>query len=499
MKESIGDRRSNFKEILVKNQLIVLFSVTLFVLAFALRVYGLSSSPDIFGDEVLYTNVALKLPQFGHLVELNSPWFIHPPLFYALQSIFFQLTGISELTLSNVFTARLTSCLYASLAVVVVFIWITKISEIRVGAATAFVLMLEPYALKYSRIGLLESLVMLFAIVALVFFARANSENNLKNYVIGGIFFGLAMLTKELALFVIVIIAMYWWLTKFAAKTKIKIKGPLTFIATGLIMYLGYIIWALSIDASTFLRTKYYLLERALWIVRDQGYTTPGYSAFTTDLISTVNMYLITYILIGIATLASAYFLTRERNKFTLLLTSWFIGAVIFFGAIGAHNSQFFIYITIPAAIIAGYIISKFAFKQIYRNKKVLFAWLMLLFVVIGYNTMVWVFVDGGNDTAVSQSINWVQTNISNGEKIWVPQYTYQFLSTNYQIVNKESYPTLNSIQGQGIHYFITSPRWAYLADNSTLNYILENGTCMAVFYGQSIKEIEIYYVSIPV
>ena len=277
-----------------------------------------------------------------------------------------------------------------------------------------------------------------------------------------------------------------------------RLKEPLTFIATGLIMYLGYIIWALSIDASTFLRTKYYLLERALWIVRDQGYTTPGYSAFTTDLISTVNMYLITYILIGIATLASAYFLTRERNKFTLLLTSWFIGAVIFFGAIGAHNSQFFIYITVPAAIIAGYIISKFAFEQIYRNKKVVFAWLMLLFVVIGYNTMVWVFIDGGNDTAVSQSINWVQTNISNGEKIWVPQYTYQFLSTNYQIVNKESYPTLNSIQGQGIHYFITSPRWAYLADNSTLNYILENGTCMAVFYGQSIKEIEIYYVSIP-
>jgi hypothetical protein len=263
-------------------------------------------------------------------------------------------------------------------------------------------------------------------------------------------------------------------------------------------MYLGYVIWALSIDASSFLSTKYYLLERALWIVRDQGYTTPGYSAFTTDFISTVNIYLITYILIGIAAFASAYFLVRERNKFTLLLTSWFIGSVIFFGAIGTHNSQFFIYITIPAAIIAGYMIAKFAFKQIYQNKKVLFASLMLLFVVIGYNTMVWVFVDGGNDTAVSQSINWVQTNIANGEKIWVPQYTYQFLSSNYQIVNKEAYSTLNSIQGQGIHYFITSPRWAYLADNSTLKYIRDNGTCIAVFYGQSTKEIEIYYVSNP-
>ena len=161
----------NFREILVKNQLIIGLSVTIFVLAFALRVYGLSSNPDIFGDEVLYTIVAFKLPQFGHLVAFNSPWFIHPPLFFALQSIFFQLSGVSELTLPNVFTARLTSCLYASLAVVVVFVWITKISEIKVGAATAFVLMLEPYALKYSRMGILESLVMLFSIVALIFFA----------------------------------------------------------------------------------------------------------------------------------------------------------------------------------------------------------------------------------------------------------------------------------------------------------------------------------------
>ena len=309
----------------------------------------------------------------------------------------------------------------------------------------------------------------------------------------------MAMLTKEVALFIIVIIAVYWLLTKFVAKTKTNIKGTIMFIATGLFIYLGYVIWALSIDASSFLSTKYYLLERALWIIRDQGYTTPGYSAFTSDFISTANIYVITYILIGVAIIGSTYFLVRERNKFTLLLTSWFIGSAVFFGGIGAHNSQFFIYITIPAAIIAGYLIAKFAFEQIHRNKKVLFAALMLFFVVIGYNTMVWVFVNSANDTAVTQSINWVQTNIANGEKIWVPQYTYQFLSTNYQIVNKEAYSTLNSIQGQGIHYFITSPRWTYLVDNSTLNYIRDNATCIAVFHGQSTQEIDIYYVSNPI
>ncbi len=498
MREPTVDGASKFKEILVKNRLIIGISFATFILAFTLRVYRLSSSPDIFGDEVLYANVALKLPQFGNLVAFNSPWFIHPPMFYILQSIFFQLTGVNGLTLSNVFTARVTSCLYASLAVVVVFVWIAKISKIKVGAATAFVLMLEPYALKYSRMGLLESLVMLFAIVSLVFFSRANSENNLKNYVFGGIFFGLAMLTKELALFVTVIVAFYWLFTRFVAKRKIKIKGTLMFIGTGLAIYLGYVLWAISIDASTFLNTKYYLLERVFWIIRDQGYTTPGYSTFASDFTSTINIYLTTYILIGAATITSAYFLLKERNNFTLLLTSWFIGSAIFFGAIGAHNSQFFIYITIPAAVLAGYMITKFAFEQIHRNRKVTFAALTLFLVLICYSTMVWVYIDGGDDTAVSQSINWVQTNIANGEKIWVPQYTYLFLSSNYQIVNKESYPSLDSIQGQGIHYYITSPRWTYLANNSTLNYIRENGTCIAVFHGQSTQEIKIYYISNP-
>jgi hypothetical protein len=81
---------------------------------------------------------------------------------------------------------------------------------------------------------------------------------------------------------------------------------------------------------------------------------------------------------------------------------------------------------------------------------------------------------------------------------MYIAIYAKDLYPEKDQIVNKESYPSLDSIQGQGIHYYITSPRWTYLANNSTLNYIRESGTCIAVFHGQSTQEIEIYYISNP-
>lgn len=488
---------SSFSALLHKNRVLILVGAALFLLAFVLRALNLSSSPDVFGDEALYTNIAVTLPQYGHLEAFGSPWFVHPPLYYIFQSGFFQLTGIRSVTLANVFTGRYTSVLYSSLAVVAVFVWITKISDIGIGALTAVVLTIEPYALKYSRIGILESLVMLFAIIALYFFANANSRPGLKNYVLGGVFFGLALLTKELAVFLIVVIAVWLLLTRYIAKSKVNVKGTTVFLVTGLLMFLAYVIWALSIDASVFLNTYYTLLERSLWIVRDTGYTSANYVSFTSDFISNANLYLMTYLMLGLAAVASVYFILKERNNFTLLLSSWFIGSAIFFSAIGIHNPQFLVYVTVPAAVISGYIISEFVFGPVRRNKKVIFAAVLLLFVIIGYNMEVWAMVDGGNDTAFSQSITWLQANVPKGQNILTSDSAYSYFLINYRVYSTLN--TMNAIQGFDIHYYILLPRFDYYLSQNLIVYIQTNGRLLASFSGQSTGEIYVYYIEDPV
>ena len=167
---------------MAKNRIPIFVGAALFVLAFFLRVWRLSSAPDIFGDEVLYVDIAVKLPQFGQLMAFGQPWFVHPPLFYMLQSAFFQFLGIKGVNLANVFTARFTSAFYSSLTVLVVFALVTKISNIKIGAISAVVLAFEPYALKYSRLGLLESAVILFVVLALYMYYSADGGQNARNF-----------------------------------------------------------------------------------------------------------------------------------------------------------------------------------------------------------------------------------------------------------------------------------------------------------------------------
>jgi 4-amino-4-deoxy-L-arabinose transferase-like glycosyltransferase len=494
-------RKINLRGIAVKNRLIVGLSIIIFALAFTLRAYGLSSTPDIFGDEILYTNLATTLPHYGHLVAFGSPWFAHPPLFFATQSVFLQLTGVYSANLASVFVARATSCLYASLSVVVVFLLVTKMGGITVGGLTAFLLTVEPEALKYSRIGVLESAVIFLVILALYFFYRANTKpNNLTSYVVGGVFFGLALLVKEVAVYLLVIVAVWLLISRYINKLKVNTKGVIAFILTGLAMYSGYVIWALNVDASAFLGTNYYLIERALWIVRDTGYTAPtALVPIFSDITGAASIYLISYILIALAIVSSAYLLLKERNRSTSMLASWFIGSALFFAGIGTHNSQFFVYIIVPATVIAGYTLAKFALEvdRRFRYSNVV---IVLIFTMIFYNVGVWVVVDGGKDNALSQSVYWIQENIPHGATIWV-DYTFQYLLDDYKIASLQGHnlgeckSDLNVIRGQNINYFIFSPRWGSTADLLIRDYAVERGQLVAQFKGQSLISVDVYYV----
>ena len=495
--EHVGNPHT-FLSLLTKNRLLISISILLFALAFFLRVWRLSSTPDIFGDEVLYTSIAVTLPQYGHLVAFGSPWFVHPPLFYILQSSFFQLSGINGVTLTNVFTARLTSALYSALTVAFVFIWIAKISDYRIGLVTAFVLMVEPYALKYARIGILESLVILFIVISLYLYGRANANSihNLKLFVLGGVFFGLALLTKELAIYLLVVVAVWLLLTRYVVRIKVNMKGTIVFLVTGLLMFLGYVVWALYVDASAFLGTYISLINRALWINTNSGYGTSGYPSLTSDFFGSADIYLMTYVLLALSVVSCVYLLYKDKSQSAILMTSWLVGSAIFFGALGIHNPQFFVYLTVPVAVVAGYTLSKIAFGiSIPKRKLRITAGVMVLvFIIIFYNLGVWFYVDGvGTDNAFSQSTAWVQANVPKGQNIFTSNSAYSNFLIGYQIYSAPN--TMNAIKGLDIHYFILSPRFDYYLSQSLIAYIQTNGTLLASFNGRSLGQVNIYYI----
>lgn len=500
--EEPSNKPQGFSSSLAKNKIPISIGILLFALSFFLRAWRLSSTPDIFvSDEALYVNIAIKLPQYGQLMAFGSPWFVHPPLFYLLQSAFFQLSGINSVTLSTVFTSRITSAFYSSLTTLAVFVLVTKISNYKIGAISAIVLAFEPYALKYGRMVLLESVVILFVVLALYMYNSADIKSDMKKFFVGGVLFGTALLIKELAFYLLFVLAVWVILSHFVTKTRFNIKGTIAFVSTGIVMYLGYVIWALSNDAPAFLSTNFVLLERVTWIVRNTGYTAPNYTSFYSDLTGAMNIYLMTYVLFVLSVVSCVYLLYRYRDRTSVMFTSWLAGSAVFFGGIGIHNAQFITYLTVPAAVISGYTLAKFVSEYRKLNprlKKLSYAALMLLVIIISYNVFVWYSVHGvGTDNAVTQSINWIQSNVPSGEKIWT-SYGYQYFLPQYKICDLGSLSNLQLLKDQGIHYFVFSPRWTTNVNKSILDYV-EGGQLVAVFYGRSNQQIDIYYIPQPV
>ena len=492
------EKPSSLKSVIIKNLVPIIIAIILFAVAFFLRTWRISSSPDIFSDEILYADIAIKLPKYGFLMAYGLPWFVHPPLYFLLQSAYFQLAGIGSVTLSNVFSARLTSALFSSLTILFVFFFITKISDYRIGTFSALVLMFEPYALKYARIGILDSALVLFIIVSFYIFTEANNTKDVKKFVLSGVLFGLALITKELALSLLVILAVWYLLTRFVTRNNISTKGILIFLANGFLIYLIYVAWALSIDAQIFIATNLSLMERSLWIVSNTGYTSPNNISFLSDFLSTTSIYLVSYLILALALVSCFYLLYKNKNKTEVFLTSWFIGSVIFFAAMGIHNPQFFVYLTVPASVVTGFTLSKIGLRIPQRKKIISYGALLLLFLIIFYNLGVWMVVDNGTDNSVSQSVAWVQGNIPKGQTIYVDNSDFSYLLSNYNIKVSDSNTsknTLDSIKGQNIHYFIFTTKLKYELNLDLLTFVQTKGTIIASFSGRSLGQTDIYYV----
>jgi 4-amino-4-deoxy-L-arabinose transferase-like glycosyltransferase len=472
-----------------------------------MRVWRFSAAPDIFGgDETLYNEVAFNLSKYGKMavgvwsVQPKS-WFIHPPLFFLIQSAFFWLAGITQETIQNIYLARLPTSLWASLAVLVVFVWITKATDLKFGAATALLVMLEPYFLKYGRIGILESLVLLLVVTSLYFFWRADGSGKLADRVLAGVFFGLALLTKELAFYLLFVLVVWVVFARYFTKTKIR-KLALS-ISIAIVMYLSYALWALAVSAQTFISDSTYLLVRILWIATPTGYTNPQYVPFATDFLQTASIYIATYVLLAMALVASSYLILREKGRTSVLLSSWFIGSAAFFTLIGVHNPQFFVYVTVPAAVVDGYALSKLHLgspslpKPNWKHAK-LASYLIGIFLIIliAYNSNVWYTYYGvGTDNAYLQSVQWAQTNIPQGSKI-LASYSYRYFLTGYTVFVASS---LGEIKGQGIHYIIVWPRALYRYTPELQNYIMTNGKLIETIPGVSLREVDFYYIQNPI
>ncbi len=143
-------------------------------------------------DEVIHLNGALNLLSGNFNIYINNSFY--PPLLDSVTAFSFNLVGVS------LFSARLVSVLFSLLSLWVVFELANIMYGEKVGVLSAVLLSIMPGYFWLSRITLLETMLLFFILLALLFFYLWMKNKQDRYLFFSGFAVGLGFLTKYQAI-----------------------------------------------------------------------------------------------------------------------------------------------------------------------------------------------------------------------------------------------------------------------------------------------------------
>lgn len=147
----------------------------------------------IFADETIYINWANRIIKGfeGPFISLNDG---KPPLFIWMISIW-------SIIFPNLFFAgRFASVFIFFLFLVFILFFYKKYHSQSYGIISALILSLSPFILFHARMSLMDSSLAIFLSIAIIFWLTPKLKYN---YILSGVFFGLAYWTKTPAIFLL--------------------------------------------------------------------------------------------------------------------------------------------------------------------------------------------------------------------------------------------------------------------------------------------------------
>jgi 4-amino-4-deoxy-L-arabinose transferase-like glycosyltransferase len=185
--------------------------VVLLVFSTVFFVY-LGSDPLWAADEQTYSQWAFHMFKTGEYLEpwgFGGPalWIGKPPFFMWLMSLSYQLFGV------NNFATRFWNPIFGALSLVLVFYLGKKLYNLPVGFLSAVVLGTFNLFFMFSRHAMTDVPFTFFVVASLYFMVLSEKTEHTKHYVVlSGLFFGLALMTKQIIALLIPIIAFVYFL-----------------------------------------------------------------------------------------------------------------------------------------------------------------------------------------------------------------------------------------------------------------------------------------------
>ncbi len=214
------------------------------ILAFSTIFFiNLGNGPLWPSDEQWYSQWAFYMVRTGHYLTpwafgMTNLWIAKPPLNMWLISLAYQIFGV------NNFASRFFGAVLGSLSLVLVFYLGKKLYNRYVGLLSALVLGTFTTFYVFSRLAMTDIPLVFFMLGSIYFFVLSEKSENANRYAIfSGLFFGLALMTKQVEALLIPLI-----LISYLVATKVNLRFFFTkrftlFWTVGLLVFSPWLIY----------------------------------------------------------------------------------------------------------------------------------------------------------------------------------------------------------------------------------------------------------------
>ena len=338
--------------------------------------YDIFNSSDVLYDEAVYTWAAQQVALGWHLTLNNQPLFVHPPLMFLIQAGWLCLTGQASAPLSSAIRAARILAASAGIANVLL---VAALTYRLTGNATvqrrrlltgvvAVVTALDPVLVRYDRQNVIEPFALCISLLTLHAAWQLRDRGALAYVSVTGLLGGLALLTNEITIFLLVVPPLFALLERNRALI-LRTAAALGIAVAFLFLFL---LWAVELGlAGSFVNIQTTTLQRLVGLLQLTGLNMPGVS-LTASLVRSFTQYSSSYIVLAVGFAALIWCWARSNTHSGNFLTAWLTASYAsgaYIVAVGTLNEQFFVYL-LPASIVGSVLLADALIAGFWRSAR---------------------------------------------------------------------------------------------------------------------------------
>jgi Dolichyl-phosphate-mannose-protein mannosyltransferase len=254
---------------------------------------------DLFGDEVIYTDLGRSVLSGGFPRFFGTIFFLHGPGFFYLESAWAQILGSPSNLMSWVYEMRTLNAFLAAATAVALVLLTSRVSSRRVGIAVGILFALDPFCIRQNDRVLLETAMMMWVVLGYLGYSSLvglpKSRNAIMRALGAGLLFGCAILTKDEAALLTILPLLAAAVLRWGPRRTFA----LITIGTTAAVYTCYLtVVAANGYFDVLWQAKTTGVKRLLGLVQITGFHSSGGGSLTARLVAEGGYFLTTYIVL---------------------------------------------------------------------------------------------------------------------------------------------------------------------------------------------------------